>query len=131
MWLCKLAKMTLSGGATSCIWRVPPVPVRVTAAIDAAPELGRILHDRWSGLGERLLHRTVLGPDRHLPLPLVRVALPLGVGDLDGDRRAQRAVAGATPAAVTSPSTTSRPCGASKRSAAFSPCSSASSSALT
>ena len=43
------------------------------------------------GLGERRGGRPVLGGRRHLLLPLVGVALPLGVGDLDGDRRAERA----------------------------------------
>jgi hypothetical protein len=43
------------------------------------------------GLGEGLLGRTVLGQDRHLLLPLVGVALPLGVGDLHRHRRAERA----------------------------------------
>ncbi len=42
-------------------------------------------------LGERRGGRTVLRPGRHLLLPLVGVPLPLGVLDLDGDRRAERA----------------------------------------
>ena len=41
---------------------MPPVPVRVTAALDGAVELGRILRDRW---------RALSGTDRARPLFLV------------------------------------------------------------
>ena len=40
----------------------PPVPMRVTAALDASPELGAALLDRWQGLSEF---------DRRRPLVLV------------------------------------------------------------
>lgn len=40
----------------------PPVPMRVTAALDASPELGAALLDRWQGLSE---------VDRRRPLVLV------------------------------------------------------------
>ena len=42
-------------------------------------------------LGEGRLGGAVLGPHRHLLLPLVRVAVPLAVADLDGDGRAEGA----------------------------------------
>lgn len=41
---------------------MPPVPVRVTPALDGAVELGRILRDRWAALS---------APDRARPLLLV------------------------------------------------------------
>lgn len=40
----------------------PPVPIRVTAALDGAPELGQVLRDRWRGLA---------GVDRRRSLVLV------------------------------------------------------------
>jgi len=55
-----------------------------------------LLHARQVGmarprLGQRRAGGSVFGGGRHLLLPLLGVALPFGVGDLDGDRRAQRA----------------------------------------
>jgi hypothetical protein len=40
--------------------RPPPVPARVTPALDAAPELGAALVARWSALSERDRNRPVL-----------------------------------------------------------------------
>jgi sirohydrochlorin ferrochelatase len=38
----------------------PPVPVRVTSALDAAPELGVALAERWQALSDRDHHRPVM-----------------------------------------------------------------------